>query len=267
MVVDHAVKATGTATEVDTRLAAIILAAGKGVRMRSEKAKVLHLLRGVPLVRYPLRMAQEIGSCRVVVVVGHQAEEVKDAFQAGEVEFAEQRERLGSGHAVLQTRSLLEGFPGEIVILSGDVPLLRAETLRELIRSHRRQKTVLSFLTSVLPDPGGYGRVVRTEDSRVIRVVEEKDATLEERAIREINGGIYCIRQDFLYPSLGKIGWENEQGEYYLTGLVEIAFSGGLDVIGHQVADPRELMGVNTPEELAWLEMFLREELRSGKNL
>lgn len=242
------------ARETDCRLASVILAAGKGVRMRSEKAKVLHLFRGDPLIRYPLRVAQKIGSCRIVIVVGHQAEEVKNVFSAGEVEFAEQPERLGSGHAVLQTQLLLEGFPGDIMILSGDVPLLRVQTLKTLIRKQRARKAVLSFLTTVLPDSTGYGRVIRAADSRVIRIVEERDATPEEKEIREINGGIYCVKQDFLYSALARVGRKNDQGEYYLTDLVEIASSQGLEVIGYPVEDSTELLGVNTPEELAALE-------------
>jgi bifunctional UDP-N-acetylglucosamine pyrophosphorylase/glucosamine-1-phosphate N-acetyltransferase len=134
------------------------------------------------------------------------------------------------------------------------VPFLKAETLKNLVQIQRERKTALSFLTTVLSDPTGYGRIVRTADSRVIRIVEERDAALKEKDIREINGGIYCVRQDFLYVALAQIGRKNNQGEYYLTDLVEIASSQGLEVVGYKIANSMELLGINTPEELAGLE-------------
>ncbi|MBI2875449.1 MAG: NTP transferase domain-containing protein [Candidatus Tectomicrobia bacterium] len=235
-------------------MATIILAAGKGVRMRSERPKALHLLKGVPLVRYPVQVSQALGSSRIVVVVGYQAEAVRQTFPPGEVEFAEQREQLGSGHAALQALPRLEDFSGEVLILSGDVPLLKVQTLKGMVQRHREEGVALTFLTTLPPDPKGYGRVVRGDDGRVLRIVEERDATPAEKGLREINAGIYCCAKSFLSEALPRIERNNQQAEYYLTDLVEMASSEGQGVLPVVVTDFWEVLGVNTPEELAHLE-------------
>lgn len=258
MIFNPPMKPFPSAIEADLRLAAIVLAAGKGVRMRSERPKVLHLLEGIPLVRYPVELSREVGSSRIVVVVGYRAEEVKQAFLPGEVELAEQREQLGSGHAVLQALPLLRDFSGEVLILSGDVPLLRTQTLRKMIQRHRREGAVLTFLTTIPPAPSGYGRVVRGTDGRVLRVVEERDATPEEKGLREINTGIYCCAKSLLDEALPRIQRDNQQGEYYLTDLVRMASSHAGGVLAIEVSDCHEVLGVNTPEELVRLEEVLK---------
>lgn len=249
---------------VDSRLATVILAAGKGVRMRSEQPKVLHPLGGIPLVRYPVELSREVGSSRIVVVIGYRAEEVKQAFSPGEVELAEQREQLGSGHAVLQALPLLRDFSGEVLILSGDVPGLRAHTLLKMLQRHREEGAALTFLTTLPPDPSGYGRVARGADGRVLRVVEEVDATPEEKGLREINAGIYCCAKPFLDEALPHIERDNRQGEHYLTDLVGMAFSQGGRVLAFEVTDFWEVLGVNTPEELARMEEVLQSTTGSG---
>jgi UDP-N-acetylglucosamine diphosphorylase/glucosamine-1-phosphate N-acetyltransferase len=247
-------KISGTRT-----LAVIILAAGKGSRMKSHKAKVLHLLAGVPLIQYSLQTVQGISPEKVVVVIGFQAEAVKASLKSIPVEFVFQKEQLGTGHAVLQTYPLLKDFMGEIMVLSGDVPLLTPESLIKLFEAHCAQKAVVSFLTAELDNPKGYGRVIRGKGLEVIKVVEDKDATSQERKIKEINSGIYCFEKDFLFEALGLINQDNRQGEYYLTDLVHIAHQRKLKVTGQKTDQPLEVLGVNTIEELSRIEYFLQE--------
>src|SRR5512133_857099 len=205
-------------------LAAVILAAGKGTRMKSQKAKVLHEACGRPLAWFPIRRALELGADRVVVVVGHQAEEVERALRASlpgaPLRFALQREQLGTAHAVLAAKEALADHDGQVLILSGDTPLLTPGTLGAVVQARGRKP--VSFATMTLGDPFGYGRVIRAK-GKPSRVVEEKDATPAQRRIREVNAGLYCADAAFLWRALAKVDSRNAQNEYYLTDLVTAA--------------------------------------------
>ncbi len=236
---------------VKTPLAAIVLAAGKGTRMKTSRAKVLHEVCGRPLAWYPVRRALDIGADPVVVVVGHQASEVELALRrhlpGAPLRFALQKEQLGTAHAVRSARGALRGFEGEVVILSGDAPLLRAETLRAV--ADRRGEAGLAFATMVLDNPRGYGRVVHAPDGGPALVVEEKDATAAERTIQEVNAGLYCADARFLWKTLGRLGSRNAQREFYFTDLVALAAKGP-GAVAVKVP-PVEAAGVNDQEELS----------------
>ena len=196
----HPFRECDSATAVTDRapLAAIVLAAGLGTRMRSARAKVLHELGGRPLLRYPLAAVGSLEPERIVVVVGHQADQVRDAADASGlpgIRAVLQEEQRGTGHAVRCALPALDGFSGDVLILYGDVPLIRPETLRRLVEAHRQQRAHLSLLTVRQADPTGYGRIVRDPDGRVRGIVEERDATAEEKTITEINPGVYCVRR------------------------------------------------------------------------
>ncbi len=236
-----------------TPLAAVILAAGKGTRMKSGTAKVLHPLSGKPLAWFPIRAALEAGASPVVVVVGHQAGAVEAALRAAlpgaPLRFALQTEQRGTAHAVLAARVALRGVTGPIAILSGDTPLLSAATLKRVVRARARGKTPLAFATMKLAEPRGYGRVLRDPEGRPAGIVEEKDATPEQRALGEVNAGLYCCDADYLWKSLARVGSKNAQGEFYLTDLVALA-ARRIPAVAVEV-DPLEASGVNDLEELA----------------
>jgi UDP-N-acetylglucosamine diphosphorylase/glucosamine-1-phosphate N-acetyltransferase len=232
------------------KLASVILAAGKGTRMKSDLAKVLHPICGKPMLYYSITLARAIGSERIVPVVGHQAEEIQRLFSNADLTFALQREQLGTAHAVLQAKAALHDFEGDVVILCGDVPLLTASTVESLVDHHRSHNASLTVVTTFLEDPGNYGRVVRGEGDRVSKIVEAKDATEKEKKINEINTGIYCAERKFLFESLDKIGNDNAQGEYYLTDIFEIAERENRRAHPFVLDDPAEAMGINTIPEL-----------------
>jgi bifunctional UDP-N-acetylglucosamine pyrophosphorylase/glucosamine-1-phosphate N-acetyltransferase len=231
----------------------VVLAAGKGTRMKSRKAKVLHGIGGRPLAYYPVKSAIEVGADPVVIVVGHQAEAVEAALAAAlpgaPIRFAVQAEQLGTAHAVLAARGALRGYSGPVAILSGDTPLLEAGTLRSVVAARARARAALAFATMSLDEPRGYGRVVRDASGRPARVVEEKDASEAERGLREVNAGLYCADAAFLWKALARVGASNAQKELYLTDLVEMAAR--RDGAAAVPVPPEEAAGVNDREELA----------------
>jgi bifunctional UDP-N-acetylglucosamine pyrophosphorylase/glucosamine-1-phosphate N-acetyltransferase len=248
--------------EMMENVAAVILAAGKGTRMKSGLVKVLHPAAGRPMIAWPVEAALAAGAAPVVLVVGHQADAVRSAFRSiPEIRSALQVEQLGTGHAVACAREQLAGFSGTVLILCGDTPLLRVETLLGLIRFHREQSASLTVLTAAMNNPYGYGRVVRDGSGRVVRIVEQKDATPEEQAICEINSGIYCMEAGFLYANIGSISSDNAQQEFYLTDLVSIAAAKGLTCLGRCTDDPDEIMGVNDRAQLAEASRILRRRI------
>ena len=242
-------------------IATIILAAGKGTRMKSELVKVLHPILGLPLLSYPIELSLSgIKAEKTIVVVGHQADRIQERFKDLKIDFALQKEQLGTGHAVLQAIPFLHEFSGAVLILCGDVPLVKVETLRSFIDTYKENESTLSVLTAVVEEPFGYGRILRNSEGWLEKIVEEKDASEEERMIREINTGIFCVKAPFLMEGLKEIGKGNAQGEYYLTDLVEIAKKKGLRCSAHIVADPVEVMGINTRVDLAMANEVLRQE-------
>lgn len=242
--------------------AAVILAAGKGTRMKSERAKVLHELCGRPLVAFPIDIARQAGASPCIIVVGHQADAVRASiashFPDEPIRFAEQREQRGTGDAVRAAVDALRNGPEDVLVLSGDVPLVRAETLRHLVQARRSAQAAVALAGIRPASPTGYGRLVRDDDGRLTRIVEEKDATSAERAIGEVNAGIYCFERDFLLAGLGELEPKNAQGEYYLTDLVALASSRGKPVVTVE-ADADEAAGINDRAELARLEAVLRK--------
>ncbi len=231
--------------------------------MKSKLAKVLHPLMGQPLVAYPIRAAVEVGAEPIVLVVGHQAETVQADVEARfgpKTRFQVQRERLGTGHAAREGLLGLEGFEGDVLILSGDVPLLTADTLKALLEAARTPNCALALVTARLDDPTGYGRIIRRGDG-VARIVEHKDASLEERSVNEINAGIYSVSSSFLRRALGRLNNDNAQGEYYLTDIIAMAIADGHSVQAVTVTDPMEVAGANNRAQLADLGRALRARI------
>jgi bifunctional UDP-N-acetylglucosamine pyrophosphorylase / glucosamine-1-phosphate N-acetyltransferase len=237
---------------------AIVLAAGEGKRMKSERAKVLHEVAGRPMIDRVLGMLREAGVGQAVVVTGHLEEQVR-AHLGMAVRCVTQAERKGTGHAVMQAERELAGFEGTVVVACGDVPLLRAETLREALGVFESREAAGVVLTTELENPAGYGRVLRRGEDEIERIVEHKDASESERAVREINSGTYCFRSRELFAALAEVKNDNAQGEYYLTDVVEILIGRGERVCAYKIADPVEAMGVNSREELERAEAALRE--------
>ena len=230
---------------------AIVLAAGKGTRMKSDLAKVLHPVFFAPMICHVLDTVRHLAPAETVVVTGHQAERVEEVLASYSVTFARQREQLGTGHAVLSAEESLHGKSGVVLILCGDTPLIRPATLQAMVESHLRQQSTLSVMTTIVPDPTHYGRIVANAESGIERIVEEKDASEAERAILEVNAGIYCVDLAFLFAALKQVGTDNKQGEVYLTDIVSIARRQGLAVGRFVCPDPLEITGVNSRVELA----------------
>ena len=246
-------------------IAALVLAAGKGTRMKSNLVKVMHPLAGCPMVDYPVVAARAAGAGRLVLVVGHQSEKVRDHFAGvADVAFAVQEEQLGTGHAVACAAGALAGFGGRVLILCGDVPLIREKTLTDLLARHEERQAVVTVLTAHLDEPTGYGRVVKREGGRILRIVEEKDATPEERNISEINSGIYCVNGDFLFEAVAGLSNDNAQGEYYLTDIIRMAADRCLHCYSLPVDDPAEVMGVNDRVQLAAAGKILQSRINEA---
>lgn len=241
---------------------ALILAAGKGTRMKSTVAKVLHEAAGRPLLAWSLAAAREAGAAAITVVAGHQAEQVRQRFAAETgVSIALQEEQLGTGHAVACALPSLRSQSGSVLILCGDTPLLTGATLQRLAASHAASGAAVTILTARMPDPYGYGRIVRDSRDQVLRIVEQKDASPAEQALDEVNSGIYCMDLAFLRSHIDRLGSNNAQNEYYLTDLVAMAVAEGLPCHGIVADDHREIMGVNDRAQLAEAATLLRERI------
>ncbi len=240
-------------------LTIVVLAAGLGTRMKSRKAKVLHEAGGLTLIEHVAAAAAAVAPPgRIAVVVGYQADLVEAALSGRGVRFAVQREQRGTGHAVAACRELIEPLGGEVAIVYGDCPLLSPGTVERLVTAQRGSSAAATVITTALEDPAGYGRIVRAEDGSVAAIVEHKAATEAQRAIREINSGIYCFRGDLLWRYLDQIGTGNPSGEYYLTDIVEILRRHGHTVAPLPIADPGELLGINTRVDLAQADAIFR---------
>jgi len=237
----------------------VVLAAGQGTRMKSRLPKVLHPLVGQPLIEHVLQAADEISPSTVTLVIGHGAELVRsDMGNRPNVDFVVQEPQLGTAHALQQAEPRLAGRQGTVVLLSGDVPLLRGATLRRLVEAHQAAKAAATVVTAIVDRPYGYGRIVRTK-GRIARIVEERDASPELRQIREINGGIYAFDLAPLFDALRGIASQNAQGEYYLTDLIAIYRRRKLPVETLVVDNPQEIRGINSRTELAEVSRIVRQ--------
>ncbi len=242
------------------KLAAVILAAGLGKRMKSKIPKVLHKICGRSIGEYIIEQVNKLEVDRKVVIIGRQGDKIRRQF-GDELEYVEQREQLGTGHAALQAEKVLGDFEGDALILPGDTPLLTSETLRMLIKRHRGKNAVATLLTAKMSDPTGYGRIVRNFDGSVRRIVEEKEASLAEKGILEVNVSIYCFKSEELFQALKQISPDNEQGEYYLTDVIEVFTKENLPVEAIQAEDGKETMGINTRIQLAEARKILQRRI------
>ncbi len=229
---------------------AVILAAGKGTRMKSDLAKVLHQIEGRALLQFVLDACAPLQLDRTVVIVGHQAETVSELCKANGADTALQAEQLGTGHAVDQARALMQGREGQVLVLCGDVPLLRTATIEALTRKTSETGAAATVLTAIAEDATGYGRVVRDSDGHVTAIVEQKDASEQQLAIREYNTGTWCFDNARLWDLLDRLDTDNAQGEYYLTDVVELLVADGQLVEALVCQDEREVQGINTVADL-----------------
>ena len=243
-------------------LGVIILAAGQGKRMRSATPKVLHLLGGKPLLWHVLEACAALDPDRMLVVVGHGVDRIREAFpKMDPAAWVLQREQLGTGHAARCAAGALGDFAGDVLILNGDVPLLSRQSLSGMLAAHRSGSRELTLAVSTLADPTGYGRILRGPSGDIVRVVEERDATEAERAVREINVGLYLASADFLRAALAALDNRNDQGEYYLPDIAGFAAERQARIGSVTIDDPHEFRGVNNREELAWMEKALQKDI------
>jgi bifunctional UDP-N-acetylglucosamine pyrophosphorylase/glucosamine-1-phosphate N-acetyltransferase len=229
--------------------------------MKSGLPKVLHKIGGKPLFLHVLDIAKLSQPRRVAIVIGHGAQAVRQAYTGCDVHWVTQEKQLGTGHATQTAREIFADFDGDLLILSGDVPLIQERTLRMMIARHREENAALTLMTAVLDEPGGYGRILRDSNGRLRATVEEKDATEEQRRIQEVNAGSYVVQRKFLFEALEQVKNDNRQGEYYLPDIVGIGLGQGRKIATMQVEDSKEMMGINTREELARMEKTLRQRI------
>ena len=232
-------------------LAVIILAAGKGTRMQSSLAKVLLPLEGHPLLHYVLDLSSKLNPVRTIVVVGHQADQVKEAFAGREVEFVVQSEQLGTGHAAQQVQPLLKNFEGSVLVLCGDMPLIRHETILRMIDEHKSSSAKCTVLTLKSSESHDFGRIIRENDGSVLKIVEVKDASEAEKKVDEFNSGVYCFDNRLFFKALGYIDTDNVQKEYYLTDTIEYLVRNRYSVRTIQTKDANEILGINSPDDLS----------------
>lgn len=241
----------------------IIIAAGKGTRMKSMHSKLIQKIYDKEMVRRVAETAYNAGSDEIIAVIGHKKEEVIDALKKTNlnISYAEQKELLGTGHAVMQAMPLLENKSGKVIVLYGDVPIIREETIKKIVEKNISSKEAVTVLTAIYDNPSGYGRIIRDEGGSVKEIKEEKDATDEERKIKEINGGIYCFDLNILREILGELKPNNAQNEYYLTDAIKLINDRGLRTGAYTVIDNTEILGVNDRIQLELLTQILRKRI------
>jgi bifunctional UDP-N-acetylglucosamine pyrophosphorylase / glucosamine-1-phosphate N-acetyltransferase len=247
-------------------LAAIVLAAGEGKRFRSAVPKVLHPLGGRPMLAWLLDAVTPLGATHTVVVVGRGADAVEEAAQRlskKPLTFARQEQQLGTADAARVGDDALRDFDGDLLVVPGDTPLLTTKTLRALIAKHRKNGSAVTILSAALEDPKGYGRIVRDATGGVIRIVEDTDASKEERALKEINSGVYVFDRALMRSALDQVDRSNEQQEFYLTDIVEILHGKGEKILAIPVAEPEEILGINSRKQLADVEAAVRERINT----
>jgi UDP-N-acetylglucosamine diphosphorylase/glucosamine-1-phosphate N-acetyltransferase len=235
------------------KLAVVIMAAGKGTRMKNpDMAKVMYEVAGKPMVEHVVNLSKRLDVERILIIVGWQRDTVVNYLYkvTPEVEFVDQLQQLGTGHAIMQTEEKLKNFDGDILVLSGDVPLLTYETLNSLLTYHLSTSATATILTAELEDPTSYGRIIRRNDGRVLKIVEQKDASADELLVNEINSGIYVFNKLRLFEALKHIKPNNVQGEYYLTDVFEYFWNNNLPVFAVKSKNSSEIMGINNLEQL-----------------
>ncbi len=245
------------------KFAAIILAAGKGTRMGDVNGsvipKVMHMISGTPIVKFSVEAVKKAGVVDVILVVGYKKEMVEDYF-GDQVKYAVQEEQLGTGHAVLMAEKIVaELAPDAVLVCYGDMPLFKNDTILKLIDIFRREKPTIAMLTADLENPFNYGRIIRDEAGNVLKNVEEKDCTDEQKKIKETNPCFYIFQNDWLWKSLKRLGTVNAQHEYYLTDLINMANEDGGRVVAHKISEENEALGINTPTQLKEVEMILKK--------
>lgn len=241
-------------------LFAVVLAAGQGKRMNSKLFKVLHPVCGKPMVGHVIDTLEEINVNRTVVIVGHGVETVK-GYLGTKVEYALQKEQLGTGHAVMQAEPLLGKEQGMTIVIYGDTPLVKAETLHQMMKQHQSTGAAVTMLTAMMDNPFGYGRIIRNSEGRVAKIVEQKDCSQAEAQVREINAGTYCFDNEKLFAALSRVTNDNSQGEYYLTDVIDILKGQGDIVDAYCTDDPYESLGVNDRLQLSEAERCMRERI------
>ncbi len=247
-------------------LGSIILAAGMGTRMKSKLPKVLHNVAGQPLVSHVANVVSQIGSSKNIIVIGYGADQVREKLE-GSFKFVTQKEQLGTGHAVMQAKKEVIGKIDVVVVISGDTPLLTEKTLERLYKYHSISGAVATVLSTNMPDPTNYGRIIRNSENKIVKIVEEKDASFEEKKITEINTGVYCFNSKKLFEALAAVVPKNNQSEYYLTDVIEILLNKHLKVEVVVTDDYLEVMGINNRVQLAEAEAILRKRISQKQML
>lgn len=250
-------------TDNNPRVDAIIMAAGKGTRMGGDLPKVVYEVAGKPMVWWVVQACKQAGAQRCILVVGYKGELVREALAGVEgVEFVEQTEQLGTAHAVQMAEPAFDGKPiGDIFVLAGDGPLIRAQTLSRLVEVHRRSNAAATLATSIIDDPTGYGRIVRDADGHFASIVEQKDATDKQLAICEVNPSYYCFDGTQMFKAIDQVGANNAQGEYYITDAPGLLKSTGQTVTVVDAVPPQDVLSINNPDQLASVDRILRDRL------
>ena len=245
-------------------LAVIVLAAGKGTRMKSPLAKVLHPIKNQPLLYYVLESLVPLNPDFSILVVGFQSEVVKESFSDRGLIFVEQKEQLGTGHAAQQAKLALHDFSGDVLVVCGDMPLIKSQTLVDLVEKHREKKSACTVLTLKSSEKKDFGLVIRDEQGLVSKIVEHKDASKDQKKVDEFNSGVYCFDKHLFSKALAEIGNNNIQKEYYLTDTIQYIVSSGFVIETEQITDTTQLLGINTQEDLCLAEKILMGETRSS---
>ncbi|HHY70664.1 MAG TPA: bifunctional UDP-N-acetylglucosamine diphosphorylase/glucosamine-1-phosphate N-acetyltransferase GlmU, partial [Thermoanaerobacterales bacterium] len=238
---------------------AVILAAGEGTRMKSDTPKALHKVCGLPILTHIIKATRRAGAEKIIVVVGKDAEKIKQVYAKDDIEFIVQKERKGTGHALMQAESAAQGS-SHLVVLYGDMPMVTAESIEGMVRFHREQRATATVMTARVSDPTGYGRIIRQGD-KVLDIREHKDATWEERTINEINAGFYCFDSSLVFSALSNVENKNRQGEYYLTDVVKVLNLEDEKVVAFELEDPDELHGINDRRQLAQVQNLMQQKI------
>jgi bifunctional UDP-N-acetylglucosamine pyrophosphorylase/glucosamine-1-phosphate N-acetyltransferase len=231
--------------------------------MKSVTPKVLHPILGIPLISYVLQTVGSLHPKEVYVVVGYESELIKKGFDGKSIKFVNQQQQLGTGHAVIASRNFFKNYNGDILILNGDCPLIKSNTLKSFLKEHTRKNCSVSILTGVIENPKGYGRVIRNEDNSVVRVVEQRDCSQNQKRIKEINSGVYLVKSEFLWNALSKLNSKNAQKELYLPDIIDIAHRNKAKIGVKKLQNANEILGVNNRKELINAENIIKNEIVS----